>query len=285
MNTGQAIHLGKILSKSSRPQNALYPGLVAALVAYVTAGSLVLSVQCYVIILLIYAIAAGYNNFHDVVTDKLNMRRDNPFTYHVVRFRIFGSFMAACAIAVCLLQAGLRQPFSIFCVLAYVSLLFSYSYPKIGLQNKGFAATVLLAICYGVLPLWLGMIQAEAIKVDQLVHLGVLQLLLLFPMLLAKDYKDEYGDALVGKRTPLVKYGNKVVWSSTAGLAVGGVLYYIFLALHYGQKPLHVVLLSTLYLYLIVMLHYRRGKLKKISSLLLTVVMLSIILPLIVIKQ
>lgn len=276
MSIREATAVGRVFSQLSRPQNILYSGLLAAVSSYAFVLSVGVAIYLYVTVLLLYAVAAALNNFYDVATDKLNKRTENPLINQTLNKQQLTIFFIACGIGIFALQFVLKQPASLIATAVYIGLLICYSHPRIAIQRKGFAATILLGLCYGVIPLNLGLLQADVWAWSHVVQLSLLQLLLLAPMLLAKDYKDEHGDKLTGKLTPLIRYGRRTVHASAAVFTLLAMAMYVKLAHDAHVSVYEQLLLGSLYSLLIVVLHVKKGRLPKQIQLLLTAVLLAL---------
>lgn len=230
---------GRSLAKLARPQNILYSGITILLVSHAAQAPLSKGLICYALLLCLYAIAAGINNLADIQIDRTNKRTDNPLATGQLAQRSVVTFCIINAAIVIGLQLWLRQPGSLLLTGAFLSLSALYSYPFGGLQRHGYLGTLNLAICYGVLPVFLGSAQGTAIA-DWWI-LALLQLPLLIPLLLTKDYKDITGDRLHGKRTPLVRHGKRpIIAAAIVCMGIVGIflctsrLYDLALWLYYG---------------------------------------------------
>lgn len=275
MNLRDAPRLGSALSKNSRPQNVVYSGLLAAAVAFLGGASLIKAFTGYLVIFFMYALNTSLNNYLDIETDKLNNRHDNPLAYGKLSLWQVQLFCGVCLVTVGYLQLLLVQPASLILTAVGLVLGLVYSLPKISIQSRGFLATVLLASWYGVIPLLLGSAQGSTWPAVNLILLTTMQLLLLSPVLLAKDYKDRVGDAAMGKRTPLVRYGKKVI--VTVAVISGLMGLAIFVSIYNKQFALQIGL-SLLYLCLLYRLHKQAGAVRKLERLLLSAVLLTMLL-------
>ncbi len=264
---------GKSVSKLARPQNVVYPGLLAAIVGYTSSESLATGIACYLYIFLLYSLAAGYNNLTDLHTDGLNKRADNPLLGKSINRRALYLFFVTNLMLLTFVQFFIRQPHSLSICLIYLMLFLSYSHRRINIKSKGYFSAALLCICYGSLPLLLGIVQGGRVAAS-IVYICVFQAILLLPIVLAKDYKDLIGDRLTNKKTPLVKYGAKAVTKVAIVSALFASI--IFLVID-KQTPLYLQLLSALvYMALITWLHRNKGSVSQYLRLLLTVDMLAI---------
>jgi len=259
----QATKTGRLLSKNSRPQNAVYPGLLSAISAYVLHASIHVAVICYIEILLLYAIAAGFNNFHDLQTDTLNNRFDNPLVQKGLDNKELGVFFAACILVIGISQLRLAQPATLFITTSYLVLTLAYSHPRTNIKARGLLGTLLLCICYGTLPFLLGALQGDTLKTPEFLLLLVLETVLIMPLILAKDYKDSKGDILTRKYTPLILYGSRVIFYIALATALLAVTIYSWLAIQYSISIVVVIACSCIYLLLIYVLHTSKGTLAK----------------------
>jgi 4-hydroxybenzoate polyprenyltransferase len=263
MSLRHAPEIGRLLAKVSRPQNIVYSGLLSAMMALIYHSSAVIACACYAQIVLLYAVAAGFNNLHDLETDKINKRFDNPFVNNSLSLVYLKGFFIACFFGVGLLQIVLAQPASLLLTLLYVLLTLAYSHPKIDIKARSLLGTLLLSVCYGALPFLLGAAQKPSLDVRHLLTFSGLQILLLAPLLLAKDSKDYKGDTLTNKNTPLVRYGQRGVSVISISVALLAVVLYIWLA-HKGSNRLLIsTALAALYLLLIAALHHTKGALAR----------------------
>jgi len=254
-NPPQAIATAEQLVHLSRPQNILYPGLLAALSCYLAGDSGVrTAVYCYLFIAVLYTIAVVYNNHIDRRTDRMNRRQDNPLAHGKLSTNTVWLFLIANILLLGFLQTGLEQPASFIIGLAYLCLAFAYSNRIINIQSRGWWAPLLLAACYGSLPLLLGLSQLDELEATNLVVLGLLamQILLIFPVVLAKDYKDLSGDRATNKRTPLVRYGATIVQNTARLAAIFAVVACIALV---EQLSLSFVSLLAVYVLFVFYIH------------------------------
>jgi 4-hydroxybenzoate polyprenyltransferase len=271
-----AVARGRLFSKISRPQNIVYSGLLACAAAYTAGAGMIRVVACYVTILLLYAIATGYNNLHDEITDKLNQRHDIAQAEPGLLRR----FLIICGGILALLQLVFAQPASIGITVCYFGLVAAYSHPKLRLMARGFWATGLLGLCYGGLPFLLGAAQGTMWSAAQCLSMAILQIFLLFPVIAAKDYKDIVGDTATGKRTPLVRYGHVIVNRVSTITAMLAASLYSAFAHDIGLQISVYSGLAVLYVVLVWRLHGRHGRIAKREKSLLTAVILLISLSL-----
>jgi 4-hydroxybenzoate polyprenyltransferase len=267
MKLRHAVGTGRLLSKNSRSQNVVFSGLLAAFAAYLQTGAVWNAVQCYGMVVLLYAVAMSLNNLADVRTDTLNKRHDNPLVGRTLSHRKLYTFTVACMVGIGLLQLGLRQPWTLLLTTVYLALSYVYSSRYFNVQSRGYWATTLLAICYGSLPLLLGVLQGDRVGIWFAIGLSVVPALLIWPLLLAKDYKDLVGDRVTGKRTPLVRYGEAKI-RQVAGFAVLVALSVFVTFAHAANlSVLGIVLCSLLYAVGILQIHRSKNQLPRLVKL------------------
>jgi len=277
-----AIRTGRLLSKNTRPQNVVYPGLLAASVAYTQGAPLAQCVVCYLLILCIYAVAASVNNIADIRTDRLNRRTDNPLATRLLRPQELTPFILIALCGIIVLQVYLAQPYSIGIVVAYVVLLYMYSTTRYNLQSRGLWGSTALCICYSALPVLLGVYQKPTGIHGRLFPVVAWALLATLPIILAKDYKDYTGDKRTGKLTPLVRFGAVKLRKITyAVLALSSIAYLVLTWTHRAEHLWLAAVSVTAYALLTIVLHRKSGalpKLYKTALLFLLIAMVNLLL-------
>lgn len=259
MSTAAPAEIGQRLALLARPQNALYSVLLAMGCAIVAQASVMRVVTCGLAIGSLYACAAAYNNRQDIATDRINKRHDNPLLRGGISDRVLAIFLWANVLGLVILQFFLRQPASLAITVLYGVLLAAYSHPRLQLQARGWWATASLTCCYGAIPLALGLAQASVVRWHFVLLFAGLQLVLLAPISLAKDYKDEPGDRATGKNTPLVRYGAQTVrWVAVGCTILTGSAYLIIVRNLHGKWWL-VYPTVALYASFCFYLHNKRG--------------------------
>lgn len=151
------------------------------------------------LILSSYGFAAAYNDLRDVEVDRANGRARPLATGALVAADVYVA-MAVCAVVALLSQLWLVQPRGLIVTLVAAGVSVAYSHDAIALQRRGIWGTAALALNYLVLPVALAGRDFQVGTVVALMAGGV-------ATLLYKDVKDEAGDRLLGKRTPLVRWG------------------------------------------------------------------------------
>lgn len=210
-------------SRMGRPQNIRRSLLLMAIVSYKYNIQFNSTLLCILGVLCAYMIVTTMNNLADMQVDRLNKRTENPllniggYKKEATRALLFQTLL----FTVCLiLVPGVWQK---SLLVLFVFLGWAYSNKATSIQSRGLQATVLLASCYVAIPY--ALVSSYGNVTTPLLR-GSILCLFAGSILLAKDYKDLYGDKKVGKRTPLVRYGYKIVFVlavllCTLGLAVG----------------------------------------------------------------
>jgi 4-hydroxybenzoate polyprenyltransferase len=203
-------HRGAAFADLIRPHTARLP-LVPFLVAGVSAGQPAHHlVGGALLIVSSFGLAAAYNDLHDVEVDRANGFQ-RPLVTGALTVGDARKAIAACAAAAVMAQLLLFQPLGMLVTLAAIAASVAYSAPGIGLERRGVLGTAMLAVTYLVLPLLLAGRPLSPAVLVALVAGGT-------ATLLYKDVRDEAGDRLLGKRTPLVRWGARRMDLVAAGL-------------------------------------------------------------------
>ena len=207
---------GAALADLLRPYTArlpLLPFLVVGAGAGQPARHLVGGV---LLIFCAYGLAAAYNDLHDIEVDRANGRR-RPLATGALTVSDAHRAMVACALGIAAAQLLLTQPLGLSVTIASVVATAAYSHPGIGLERRGVLGTAMLAVTYLVLPTLLAGASVPLLVLVALVAGGT-------ATLLYKDVKDEMGDRLLGKRTPLVRWGRRRMDAVAAALGAAALL-------------------------------------------------------------
>ncbi len=170
--------------------------------------------------------SVALNDLADVEIDRVNLAGD-PRRRHAA-----GSIdaahlkaLAGCAAIVAILAAIVLGPAAATIIIVGLALAGAYSLPPIRLGSRGALTSVLLPLGYVAVPF---LISASP-NLDRLpprswLLLGGLYLGFMGRLAL-KDFRDQRGDTLYGKRTFLLRYGRKTtcVWCA-ALLVLGGIV-------------------------------------------------------------
>ena len=262
----RARETGKLLSKNARPQNALYPGILAGTVSYAAGGDFITSIACYFLIVFLYALAASLNNLKDIDTDVVNGRIDNPLVGDHLKAKVVSLFGGVCLVTVVVLQPLMAQPKTALATGAYLLLMYVYSSTFFNVKSRGLWATLLLCLCYGALPLTVGAAQGSSLNSLLIIELAGLAFMAVAPLILAKDYKDLRGDRRTGKLTPLARYGETRLLYITYASALLSASFYVILAKMHGMELPWAILIAAAYGVMVFGLHRRKGSLSVVYS-------------------
>lgn len=205
-----------------------------------------------VLIVAIYGISVIINDLRDRQIDLAN-GHPTPLARDVVNRSQACWLLAGYLAAVAGIEVWLPQPEGLAIAGAWLALAASYSMPGLALEDRGLAGTAMLAICYCITPLYLG--ASLAGQTPSGFWLVLLAAGLLGASgLLHKDFKDEVGDRLHGKRTPLVRYGPAVVIRLSWCFAASGAAVLLVGA---QSKPLVALFLAAAGVALVRISHFR----------------------------
>lgn len=216
----------------ARPPLVLLLALSGALGAASAGAALdvVPVLRSLIVLLPFLVLCVALNDLADVAVDRLNLPgdRSRPLASGLAREREV-RITAAAAAAVCAAAAATVGRLSLAVAVAGMLLAAAYSMPPFSLSRRGVVAPLVLPLGLLAVPFVVGVEAAgAAVGRDQLVLLGAVYLGFIGRLLL-KDFRDVRGDALLGKRTFLVRHGRAstcllsgVMWAvgSVALLAV-----------------------------------------------------------------
>ncbi len=167
--------------------------------------------------------AVAVNDLSDIAVDRINLAGDlsRPLvvgTATTIEVRI----VAVVGALVALVVAATIGWACAAITLAGLLLACAYSIPPLQLSRRGFVAPLLLPFGFVAVPFLAGILAARpSIKMSDLGLLGGLYLGFIGRILL-KDFRDVRGDALLGKRTFLVRRGRVWTCRLSAALWVAG---------------------------------------------------------------
>lgn len=227
------------MTRALRVTGALVRPPFAALLALSTAVGLVQAGHVPGIVrqVLVFAAVAGWmvfavalNDLADVDIDRVNLP-DDPrrvlANRRASRGEVVGVAVAAAAGA-CAAGAALDLE-AVTVVACGLLLAVAYSLPPLSLSRRGILTSALLPLGYVSVPFLVGAyagsrtVDGRGVVLLAGLYLGFMGRLVL------KDFRDEHGDRLYGKRTTLVRHGrvrtcafSAVFWSVGAGVALAG---------------------------------------------------------------
>ncbi len=257
LNNVSPLYVGQFLAKLSRPQNSLYPGLLAAVtyVALTTSVKIYICLALYSMIFCIYAAAATYNNMQDVESDRINKREDNPLVTYEIPMTTIRLFLLFLLCTIVLLLYTLSQPLSTIVVALYVVLSGTYSGFALRLKAHGMWGIFTLSLCYSALPIIIGAGQTEIVDLSITMYVVSSICMLSIAGLLAKDYKDRQGDQKTHTKTPIIRYG------VTNTRLIAGIFYLVAcLGILLKTQSFIIILSALLYGLVILYIHWQKGK-------------------------
>jgi 4-hydroxybenzoate polyprenyltransferase len=168
-------------------------------------------------------LCVALNDLADVAVDRLNLPddRSRPLAGGLARERDV-RITAAFAAVVCAIAAASVGGPSLAVAVGGMLLAAAYSLPPFSLSGRGVVAPLVLPLGLLAVPFVVG-VEAAGSRVgsDQLLLLGAVYLGFIGRLLL-KDFRDVRGDALMGKRTFLVRHGRAVTCLLSGVLWVAG---------------------------------------------------------------
>ena len=223
----------EIVNGLIRPPFAVLLGLDAALGMVQTGHlpSLVRQLLALVAVAAWMLFAVAVNDLADEAIDRVNVGNDARRILVCGRAtRAHVGTIALVAAVVAFGAAAMLGWAGVVVVGCGVALAAAYSLPPFRLSSRGTLTSALLPLGYVAVPYLVGAFSAGA-------HGNQLDLVLLAGMYLGfmgrlalKDFRDEHGDRLYGKRTTLVRHGrtrtclfSAVFWSAGAVVALGGL--------------------------------------------------------------
>ncbi len=202
-----------------RPYNSLLP-LSALYIggAIVGASTQLISIGMIILFAAHSALTLA-NDIEDIEVDVSNGR--DVTNYRLVRKNL------ALSIVVLLVAGGFVTSLVLlpveFSVLFLISLVLSWAYNSKPLQlsRRPISSIVILGICYGMIPLLMG-VALNSVLTGSVLVLGLFFGVGRASLSILKDYKDARGDAKHGKKTFLLSYGRTNVQRVSIMLAFVG---------------------------------------------------------------
>lgn len=235
-----------------------------AVTCYLASGGQLASLRSFclfVLFIFLYALAAAYNNLHDIQEDRLNKRVDNPLLESPVTIRQLQFFAAGILTGIAACALALTQPLTTWIIFLALCITFAYSDPRIRLKSKGVAGIICLGVFYSVLPIILGYLQIQGIS--SLLLATILSIYCLsLGGLLAKDYKDEDGDRKTGTNTMLVQHGKRAVRITAYCFLLAGFLAQLYIVSL--QNNIWSLCFVVLYCFIVTIYHLREGNIPHI---------------------
>lgn len=195
--------------KLTRPQNVT-GSLVTFVIGFLWMNGHV-STDFYiglVILALMHAFATVQNDIEDIEIDRSNKRTSILISNEI-------STMQAWNFTLLLLGAGfLLAVFSenprlnIFMIVVSLALSWLYNSAPVRASRRPVLSLLVLAVCYGTLPLVYGSLSSGQAIITQTILLAFIWFVFRFTTAILKDYKDVVGDLKHNKSTFYLKYGS-----------------------------------------------------------------------------
>ncbi len=225
---------GRVLERFLRVRNVKLPVAVFLAVGVTRQADRRTLILGTVVLVLTYGFIAVYNDITDVAADRLN-RRPLPLATGELTERDAMILLVCLLATISTVLAFWSSVPAALCVAAVSAVGFAYSAPGLRLSDRGFVGAAFLASAYVATPLVLG----TAVTNGSLVRaawVAVVALPFAIATSLYKDFGDEKGDESIGKATPLVRYGDRVVMEVAITLQVIGLASAVLLAVSAEQN-------------------------------------------------
>lgn len=175
------------------------------------------------LVLLMVTAAVLHNEIEDELIDRSNRTKNKLFSTYISMDKL--SYISALFYALSLVLGLVGDITAGIAFVALGTLLsWAYSAAPLRFSRRPIASTITMGLCYGALPLLLGLSGGKHGGFF-IFWLGVAWTLQRCGISLLKDYKDFSGDKLHNKRTFLVAYGSRITAITSIALGIiGGVL-------------------------------------------------------------
>lgn len=233
----------------TRPFNAVQP-LLLVVAGAVVSGTSLESHELYlslVAVLLIHGATTAWNDIEDLVIDKRN-HVSTVLTNGFVTVRSVRRLVEI-QVATMLALAVFLPPLTTVMIILLFIFGWQYNARPLCASRRPIASMVVLAVSYGLLPLFIGASLGRISR--EVVLLGIVWSVSRVSLSLLKDYKDAVGDAKSNKHTFLLVFGHsRVRLISLFGVMIGntGVLLVAFGSVGKKGGLLLVALLACLYI-------------------------------------
>ncbi len=181
------------------------------------------AVRAFLVVVPCVVYAVSLNDLADIEVDRVNLAgsRDRPLVSALGVARDV-RVVAAVALALALAAAWSVGPVSLAVTVLGLAVATAYSVPPFSLSGRGVVGPLVLPLCFLAVPFAVGVDAAGGRwGVEQVALLGALYAGFV-GRLLVKDFRDVRGDALLGKRTFLVRRGRARTCALSGALWIGG---------------------------------------------------------------
>lgn len=182
-------------------------------------------VSCLVPVIGFVVFSVVVNDIADRAIDEINLpgNRRRPLVAGTTTDRDF-QVLGATGAVVAIVGSALLGVTALGLMIGGLCLSASYSLRPVRLADRGAIASLLLPAGYVAVPYFLGVLSVRtAIGISDLAVGGAIYLGFIGRILL-KDFRDVRGDALLGKRTFLVRHGRRWTCVFSAGCWIAGSL-------------------------------------------------------------
>lgn len=160
-----------------------------------------------------YIAGTALNDYADYEIDKINLRHDKqrPLVQGLASHQQLLRYaqLATVGAFVVILLTNTWPVLLLFCCLFVLNIV--YSLKPIQLSHRGGLAPLLLPLGYIVLTVNAGLLLTQTPYDTQVILFVVAMYLHFMARIILKDHRDVRGDAKAGKKTLVLKYGNKTV--------------------------------------------------------------------------
>jgi 4-hydroxybenzoate polyprenyltransferase len=227
ISAGEFAHRVRLFFLLARPALVVLLGMFAALGVAQAGHATDVSALTWALVVVIgyVACAVAVNDLSDVAVDRVNVPNDpsRPLASGAARPHEM-QVIAVTGATVALVASATIGRASLVITFAGLLLAVVYSLPPAQLSKRGVVAPLLLPFGFVAVPFLTGILATGgAITAADLAVLGGLYLGFIGRILL-KDFRDVRGDALLGKRTFLVRHGRVPTCRLSAALWVVGSL-------------------------------------------------------------
>lgn len=199
-------NLAHNLARSFRSRMIFLSWVVYSCVVIVHNGLDVVSIVLGLILFVaMYGIVALQNDLSDIETDKINNRKDIPYSIGLLTESQMIWAMFALSVVVTIIGLLLNR-FVLLWAGLYIFLGYTYSGP-LNLKSRGVFAALLLGFCYGAMPWLIGASVTGQLSEMNLIAMAVASFVFSSGIIVLKDFKDIKGDVATHKRTLLVIKG------------------------------------------------------------------------------
>ncbi len=212
-------HYFKAVGSLIRPLNSIHPLLLVYIGGIIVQAPGPMLVGALVVYFILHSAVTLSNDLDDIAVDAANGR--DTSAAELVK-ETGGQWLVAILYGGSIIASILYFPV-LFTVLLVVGLVCAWTYNQKPLQlsRRPLGSTIVLGLCYGLLPFLSGAAINSPLTVELLI-LGLGLALSRVSLSILKDYKDAVGDAKHHKKTFLLVFGRTIVRRTSVVLALIG---------------------------------------------------------------